>query len=204
MGVSVSACMKGARPFKDNHEIHAFVASLRGKFSARDRAIAALGLKTGSRISQMLALRVGDVYHRGRFVERVYFKRSSRKGKIEGQSLPLHPALKMALGRWLVELRRKNGGLRPEDFLFPSRKGNRPIGRKAYWEIMHEAADRAGLSRGISPHSLRKSVAYKVYEKSGHDLLVTSRVLGHRSVLTTASYLGWGIDGRADSCVLSL
>lgn len=199
--------MKGARPFANQTEINRFLGAIKGRYAVRDRAIAALGLKTGGRIGQLLALRVGDIFRDGRFVARIYFRRQTRKGQIEGQSLPFHPSLKAPLGRWLAELRRLRGGrLNPRDFIFASRKGGgtRPIGRKAFWGIMARSARLARLAPGTSTHTFRKTVAWRVYEKSGHCLLTVGRVLGHRSVATTAAYLGWGLDRKADRAVRGL
>ena len=196
--------MKGARPFASDEETVKFLRAIRGSFATRDRAVATLGLKCGGRITSLLSLRINDVFQGGHFVDRIYFRRANRKGKREGQSVAFHPALRMALGRWLVEVRRKKGDLDGRAFLFESRKSGRPIGRKTYWEIMAAATREAGLKPGISTHTLRKTVAQKVYEASGHCLLTTGRVLGHKSIATTAAYLGNGLDGKADQAVLGL
>ena len=175
--------MKGARPFENDDEIRKFMGAIRGSFAARDRAIAALGLKCGGRISAILSLKIMDVSQDGRFTPRIYFRWGTMKGKREGQSLPLHPMLKMALGRWLVELRRRNGGLDPDGFLFASRKGSRTIGSKSYWEIMAKASRTARLAPGTSTHTFRKTVAYRVYEASGHCMLTVGKVLCQKSIL---------------------
>jgi len=196
--------MKGARPFVSDSEIHAFLSAITGRFAIRNRAVAILGLKCGSRITELLSLRVADVYRDGRFLDRVCFRRRTRKGKVEGHSLPLHRAVRMPLGRWLVTIRRANHGcLDPHAPLFPSRKGAKAIGRKSYWSIMTNAARRACIP-AVATHSMRKTVARRTYQSSGHCLLVTGRVLGHRSVVTTAAYLGYGLDEDADRAVLSL
>ena len=44
-------------------------------------------------------------------------------------------------------------------------------------------------AQGLSSHSLRKSWAMRVYEASGHDLLIVRDGLGHRSVAVTQVYL---------------
>ena len=201
--VSRARDMKGARPFKDDDEIKKFLHACDGKFAARDRAVAGLGVKCGGRISQLLALRVRDVFRDGYFVERIYFRRATRKGKKEGQSIVFHPTLRMTLGRWLVELRDWKGSLDENLYLFASRKGDRPIGRKTYWAIMAKASKIAHLSPGISTHTMRKTVAHRVFQKT-KSLMVTKQVLGQSSLLTVAAYLGWGLDEEADKAVMGL
>lgn len=196
--------MKGSRPFTNDTEIAHFRAALRGRYSVRDRAVLALGLATGARISELLALRIGDVFRDGRFVERIYFSRRSRKGKVEGHSLPLRKAACLSVGRWLVILRRRSGVLQPHQLLFQSRKGG-AIGPKTFWSIMKTASESARLAPGLSTHGLRKTVAHRAYERSGHDLLLVGKILGHRGdVRTTAAYLGWGLDAKADAVLVSL
>lgn len=196
--------MKGSRPFADDTEIARFRGALSGRYVVRDRAILALGLATGARISELLALRIGDVYRDGRFVERVYFPRRSRKGRVEGHSLPLRKTVRYSLGRWLLELRRTSGGLPPEQLLFRGRKGG-AIGPKTFWSIMKAASTKAHLAGGLSTHGLRKTVAHRAYEKSGHDLVLVGKILGHRGdVRTTAAYLGWGLGAKADAILVSL
>ncbi len=196
--------MKGSRPFKDTQEIAVFRRSLGGKYAVRDRAVLALGLATGGRISELLALKIGDVYRNGRFSERVYFPRRTRKGKVEGHSLVLKRAACIALGRWLITLRRKGDPLDAASPLFRSRKGA-AIGAKTYWAIMKSAATGGKLCPGISTHGMRKTVAHRAYERSGHDLILVGRILGHRGdIRTTAAYLGYGMDAKADTILASL
>lgn len=56
--------MKGTRPL-DNDEIRRVSSCFRGTFSARNRGLFMLGVSTGGRISELLSLRIGDVYQNG-------------------------------------------------------------------------------------------------------------------------------------------
>ena len=54
--------MKGTRPL-DNAEIRRVSAAFTGTFATRNRGLFMLGVSTGGRISELLSLRIGDVYH---------------------------------------------------------------------------------------------------------------------------------------------
>ena len=55
----------------------------------RDKALFILGLKTGLRVSELLSLKVGDVYQYGRLADMVYVERKHMKKKLEGRAIPL-------------------------------------------------------------------------------------------------------------------
>ena len=84
----------------------------------------------------------------------------------------------------------------PDLPLIPSRQrdadGNlRAIAHSATHNLVKACFARAGLRDDgrLGTHSLRKTFARKVYENSGHDLLVVKAALHHRSVQTTEKYL---------------
>jgi integrase len=64
--------------------------------------ILAVGLKTGLRISELLSLKVGDVYQYGRLADVVYVERKHMKQKLEGRAIPLHQDAKVALSVWVL------------------------------------------------------------------------------------------------------
>jgi site-specific recombinase XerC len=96
--------------------------AFRGTYAERDRALFILGIKTGFWISELLSLRVGDVWQHGRFVDYVAVHRRYMKGKIQGHSVIVHHDAKTALATWLMAMHR-TGAVSPETILFPSRKG---------------------------------------------------------------------------------
>lgn len=82
------------------------------------------GLYTGLRLGSVLSLKVGDVWDGERFRERVGVARRHLKWKFAEIDLPLHPAARFALGRWLVILRSRGVKLSPEMPIFISREGD--------------------------------------------------------------------------------
>ncbi len=180
----------GARPFEDREEVAALLSAITGQWKLRDRALVICGCRTGLRVSELLSWTIGDVWDGRKFRESVYTKRSRIKGRKEGRRLPLHPEAKRALARWLVELRRQGLKLDANRPVFSGREGGftKAISRKSAHRIVSEAASRAGLEAGVSTHSWRKFLARSVYEKSGHCLIKTGAILGHRQIESTWRY----------------
>jgi integrase len=193
--------MKGCRPLSDE-EVDVVQRSFGGRYGARDRALFLVGVKSGFRISELLSLRVGDVYQHGHLVDRVTVPRRHMKKKVEGRSVLLHPDAKAALATWLMQLRQVTG-LMPDSYVFRSRKGgNRPIGKRQAWKILHEAVTTNELTGKVGTHAMRKTFACRVYEKLGHDLVKTQRALGHRNINSTVSYLSFA-DEEIDAAILA-
>ncbi len=194
----------GARPFEHN-EKQLILAQLTGDYRWRDRALVQVGVYTGLRVSSLLALRVGDVFDGKRFLPRLRVARRNLKGKHAGLDIPLHPVAKIALGRWLSERRARGERLRPTALLFPSRQGrSQPISRRRAREIIQSVTNRAGLPPGISTQSWRKTFAGKLYDATGHNILLVSRALNHRQVSTSITYLRFKLDEKAHAAILSL
>ena len=165
-----------------------------------------LAKRTALRITELLSLKVGDVFDGHKFRESIQIQRRHTKGKREGRRLPLHREAKMALARWLVSLRHNGVPLDANRPLFVSRQGGgwQAIGRKMAHRIITGAAGRAGLASGISCHSTRKYAAQEVYRLSGNCLVRTAAVLGHRGgVATTWRYIR-GIATGAQSLLLNM
>ena len=166
--------------------------------SQRDRTFFLLGLSTGLRCSELLALRVRHIWSTQGPVETLVVERRIQKhgrGKyrraVTSRSIPLHPLARSAV-QLLVDSMYPAGSLvDPHAFIFASNRGrNRPLSRRQALNVIRETAFSAGIPLArVSTHSLRKTLATSVYERSGHDLLVTKEVLQHRSIETTWRYL---------------
>lgn len=194
----------GARPLEKS-EIKKMLEVFEGHYHLRNRAMVQTGLYTGLRLGSVLSLKIGDVWDGQRFRERVRVARRNLKGKFAGIDLPLHPAARFALGRWLVTLRSRGVKLTPDRPVFLSREGGvKPLSRRRAQEIVQEGARRAGLGFGVSTHSWRKTFAGRLYEATGHNILLVSRALNHRQLSTSITYLAWKLNERADAAILAL
>ncbi|RJT35002.1 integrase [Mesorhizobium waimense] len=78
--------------------------------------------------------------------------------------------------------------LRPKAWLFPGDRPGQPITRHAVAHACAKARDLSGLSKPVTPHSLRHAFAVHLLE-TGADVRTIQLLLGHRSLATTAHYL---------------
>jgi integrase/recombinase XerD len=76
----------------------------------------------------------------------------------------------------------------PKEWLFPGDRPGEPITRFAVEHACREARERSGITRPVTPHSLRHAFAVHLLE-SGTDLRTIQLLLGHRNLATTARYL---------------
>ncbi|MGH3979632.1 MAG: site-specific tyrosine recombinase XerD [Pseudonocardiaceae bacterium] len=146
----------------------------------RDRALLEMLYSTGARISEAVGLDIDDVDTEGRTV--------LLRGKGGKQRLvPVgRPAL-AALDAYLVRARPAFAARgRGSAAVFLNARGAR-LSRQSAWAVLREAADRAGITAAVSPHTLRHSFATHLLE-GGADVRVVQELLGHASVTTTQVY----------------
>ena len=134
---------------------------------------------TGMRRTEVSLLKVGDVDSK-----RMIIRVELGKGGV-GRDLPLSPAL-------LETLREYWRWKKPRSYLFPGsakqRDKDRPISDKTVWYACTEAARNAGITKHVTPHTLRHSWATHLLE-AGTDLRTIQILLGHGDLETTAKYL---------------
>ena len=182
--------MKGTRPL-DNDEIRRVSACFTGTFQVRNRCLFMLGVSTGGRISELLSLQIGDVYQNGKAVTDLLFEKSIVKGGEVSRAVPVNADGRRSIDElvdWHREHYRSIAASRP---LFPSRhkSGTVPMHRQTAHAILKKAFIAAGLNGKLATHSLRKSFAQRLYDKTG-DIYLVQELLGHRNISTTQTYLG--------------
>lgn len=194
--------MKGCRPLNDQ-EVKLVTMSFGGKYATRDKALLLLGLKSGFRISELLSLRLSDVFRAGRMVDRVTVQRRHMKKKTESRTVLLHPEAKETLDKWINELN-ANGHIPADSFVFRSRRGrNRPITRMHAWRILKEAYESNEMTGKLGTHSMRKTFADRIYDKLDRDLVKTQKALGHRNINSTVQYLSFR-EEEIDEAILAI
>lgn len=172
--------MSGCRALTES-EIQSVTAAL---VSSRDKALFILGIRSGFRISELLSLKVSDVFARGHVLDEVRVVRRNTKGSVASRTIPLHREAREALYALCL-------GLEAASPLFQSRNGvNQPISRFQAHAILKTAYEAGGLrGPGLACHTMRKSFSEKVYAALGHDLVATSAALGHKDIRNTVRYL---------------
>ena len=153
----------------------------------RDRALLELLYASGLRISEALGLDVGDLSFVAESV------RVTGKGDRE-RVVPVGEVALEAIERY-IELARptlaraatgKRVATTSAGPMFLSAHGRR-LSRMEAWRAVRRSAQRAGITRHVSPHTLRHSFATHLLE-GGADLRVVQELLGHASITTTQLY----------------
>ena len=151
----------------------------------RDRALLEFLYSTGARISEAVGLDVDDISlqeaEAGPAIVRLFGKGSKER------LVPLGSYGARALDAYLVRgrplLAAKGKGT---PALFLNSRGGR-ISRQSAWTILKAAANKANITKDVSPHTLRHSFATHLLE-GGADVRVVQELLGHASVTTTQVY----------------
>lgn len=151
-----------------------------GPLTLRNRALLELLYSTGARISEAVGLDVDDIDTQARSV---LLRGKGGKQRLVPIGRPAVHALDTYLVRGRSELSRRGRGT-PAIFL--NVRGGR-LSRQSAWQVLQDAAERAGITSGVSPHMLRHSFATHLLE-GGADVRVVQELLGHASVTTTQIY----------------
>ena len=182
--------MRGTRPL-NNDEIRRVSAAFTGTFEIRNRGLFMIGVSTGGRISELLSLTIGDVYQNGSAVTDLLFQRSIVKGGEVSRAVPVNADGRRAIDALVNWHRRHYRSVAAKRPLFPSRhkSGTVALHRQTAHDILKNACIAAGLNGKLATHSLRKSFAQRLYDKTG-DIYMVQELLGHRNLSTTQHYLG--------------
>jgi integrase/recombinase XerD len=149
------------------------------RFYLRDRALLETLYATGSRASEVVGLRLEDVY-----LDSAFLKCTGKgsKQRVVPLGRPAVAALQAYLGEQRPELT-KAGDV---PWVFVSR-GGRVLTREMLWVIVKKYVRRAGLNAKVSPHTLRHSFATHLLS-GGADLRTVQELLGHANIRTTQMY----------------
>jgi site-specific recombinase XerD len=184
--------MTGSRPLTEA-EIQNVLQAFKGKYDLRNRTLFLLGLNTGARISELLALDVGDVWRFGRAVEIIYLQKRHTKGKLVGRQITIKRGAQQAIFELIRWKRRNQESLSKDAPLFVSRQGGR-LKRKQAHNILRNAFNACELPGQVTTHSLRKTFANHVLRASGGNIKVLQELLGHQHLSTTEVYLSFDLD----------
>jgi len=145
----------------------------------RDRALLEVLYSTGARISEAVGLDVDDLD-----VVDAVVKLRGKGGK--ERVVPIGSYALEAVDAYLVRGRPELVAVKGGPALFLNARGGR-LSRQSAWAILVKAAERAGVTADVSPHTLRHSFATHLLD-GGADVRVVQELLGHASVTTTQIY----------------
>jgi site-specific recombinase XerD len=147
---------------------------------AKYRAALGTAYGAGLRVSEVAALKVDDIDS-----TRMLIRIEEGKGRKDRNAM-LSPQLLELLRLWWREGRRR-GVMLPHGWLFPGRSRLEPVSTRQLNRAVHEAAEAAGITKRVSPHTLRHSFATHLLEQNV-DIRVIQVLLGHSKLDTTALY----------------
>ena len=153
---------------------------LRAASGPKYKAAFAATYGAGLRVSEVVALKVGDIDS-----ERMLLRVERGKGRRDRHAM-LSPQLLELLRVWWREGRRRSL-LLPGGWLFPGFNPVEPLSTRQFSRAVRAGAQAAGIKKRVSPHTLRHSFATHLLEQ-GVDIRVIQTLLGHAKLDTTALY----------------
>lgn len=149
----------------------------------RNAAILETLYATGMRVSELINLELDNL------IFEIGFIRVLGKGNKE-RLVPVGEVAQSALEHYIEVVRPKfqsdDNPQKAKNKVFLSQRGN-PLSRMSIWNIVNDAAERAGIEKNVYPHIFRHSFATHLLE-GGADLRAVQEMLGHSSIITTEIY----------------
>ncbi len=165
-------------------EIEKLIAAPDPETSAgiRDKAMLELGYGCGLRVSELVSVKIGDFLLEGKIL-----KVTGKGGK--QRLVPVGECARNAVVHYIETTRPllMKDRETAKDALFLSLQHGKAMTRMAFWQHMQDYLLKTGLSRRITPHTLRHSFATHLLE-GGAGLRDIQELLGHVSIATTAIY----------------
>lgn len=163
------------------NEIDSIIATidLSKKEGQRNRAILETLYSCGLRVSELINLKLSELYLKEGFI------------KVEGKGskqrlVPISPKAIKEINNYFIDRNQIDIKKGNEDFLFLSRRGTR-MSRIMIFHIIKEQTEAAGIIKNVSPHTFRHSFATHLLE-GGANLRAIQCMLGHESITTTEIY----------------
>lgn len=173
-------------PIKDSNILHEVQDTLLNNFryGRRNYTIFQVGKATLLRVSDVLALRLNEIFNDDGTIKKNAYIRDKKTDK--PNTLYLKPVNQDLIDylQWLNENKIQS------DWLFPSIKHpDRHITEKQYYKIMAKTGDLLGINY-LGTHTMRKTGAYRVYTQTHYNIGLVMSLLNHSSEAMTLKYLG--------------
>jgi integrase/recombinase XerD len=145
----------------------------------RNRAMIETLYSCGLRVSELIGLQLSDLFFDDGFL------RVTGKGDKQ-RLVPVSGEAVKQIGLYLEQRKTLPQASRFKDFVFLNNRG-RPLSRVMVFLVIRKAAEAAGVTAGIGPHTFRHSFASHLVQ-GGADIRVVQEMLGHESISTTEIY----------------
>ena len=142
---------------------------------SRDFLLFLLGINSGLRISDILKLKVKDVSNKD-YIE----IREQKTNKY--RRFPITEYYRANLDEFIFDKS-------PEEWIFASKRGRKPISRTQAYRIINDACLKAGIQVNIGTHTLRKTFGYHFYQQN-KDVALLQAIFNHSAPSVTLRYIG--------------
>lgn len=146
----------------------------------RNKAILETLYACGLRVSELINLKISNVYFKEEFIRVIGKGDKERLVPISGKALK---QIKIYIDNVRINLSIKAG---QEDYIFLNKRGSQ-LSRVMIFIIIKDLIEKCGIKKKISPHSFRHSFASHLVD-GGADLRAVQEMLGHESITTTEIY----------------
>ena len=146
----------------------------------RNRAIIETLYSCGLRVSELIELKLSDL-----FFEEGFIKVTGKGDK--QRFVPIGPSTKNYINIWIAIRNHIDVEPNSKDILFLNYKGKK-LTRAMIFTIIKQLVEKTGLNKIVSPHTFRHSFATHLLE-NGADLRAIQMMLGHESITTTEIYM---------------
>ncbi|MGE7185593.1 tyrosine-type recombinase/integrase [Peribacillus sp. NPDC006672] len=154
--------------------------SLKRHCSERDYILFLLGINTGLRVSDLLSLKIKDV--KGKMAVTI------KEGKIKKPRTIKLNTICNELTAYIDTIN--------SEWLFPSRKGDKPISKIQAYRQLNKAADMVDIE-SVGTHTMRKTFGYWFYKRS-KNVAELQMILNHSHPVITLKYIGITDEGTED------
>ncbi|WP_046181184.1 tyrosine-type recombinase/integrase [Domibacillus tundrae] len=168
------ATIKDVQPIRNKEDLDNMKWSLKRHCSERDYILFLLGINSGLRVGDLLELKA---------------KQISGKNEITVKEGKTKKVRRIHLKQIREELEQYIHTIGNKEWLFPSRKGDKPITRIQAYRQLNKAAEMADIKTGIGTHTMRKTFGYWHY-KQFRDVAKLQRILNHSHPSITLDYIG--------------
>ena len=164
-------------PIQDKETIRECMEYLKYK-NERNLVMFSIGINAGLRISDILPLKVKDV-------KNVTHIKIIEKKTGKAKRFKINPYLRKEIDKYIENMS-------DDDYLFPSRKGNKPITRVQAYRILNDVAEKLGIEE-VGTHTLRKTFGYWHYQQY-KDVAILQEIFNHSAPSITLRYIGINAD----------
>ena len=177
--------MNTVEPIRNPAKILAIKKNLREEPNPRNYLLFTMGINLALRSGDLLKIKVSDILDgKGEIKEYIYLTENKTKKQ---RKIKINKAIKEALEYYFAKAKVFN----PDQYLFKSKRGDRPLDNVGLWYLIKGWTKAVGLeNERYSSHSFRKTWGYQSRKFHGATIEMISEKLGHKSTAVTKRYIG--------------